>query len=88
MWQTVASAILGCLRRATAAAGQVAANSSGGFNYPPPTGRLQVGLFAFVQTTENFLADARNGDTFLNTPFVVAVVTVIGCLLWLLVPPM
>jgi len=42
-------------------------------------------FFAFVWTTENFLADARNGEYFLNAPFIVAQVTVIGCLLWLLV---
>ena len=42
-------------------------------------------FFAFVQSTDSFLADARNGDHFLGAPFVVAARTVVGCLLWLLV---
>ena len=44
-----------------------------------------LAFFAFVLTTEDFVADARNGDYFLNAPFVVAVVTASGCVLWLLV---
>ena len=42
-------------------------------------------FFAFVQSTDSFLADARNGDHFLGAPFVIAARTVVGCLLWLLV---
>jgi len=42
-------------------------------------------FFAFVQSTDSFLADARNGDHFLGAPFVIAARTVVGCLIWLLV---
>ncbi len=42
-------------------------------------------VFAFLLTRENFLADALRDDFFLNSPFVVAVVTVFGSLTWLLV---
>ena len=42
-------------------------------------------FFAFVQTTSEFLAGAQSGDYVLNAPFVVAVVTAIVCLVWLLI---
>ncbi len=41
-------------------------------------------FFAWVQTRAQFLDPARNGDYFLSVPFVVAAVTVLVCLLWLL----
>ena len=41
--------------------------------------------FAFLLTRGNFLADALYADFFLDSPFVVAVVTVFGSLIWLLV---
>jgi len=44
-----------------------------------------VALVAFVMVRDNYLSDARDGAYFLNGPFVVAVVTVIGTLVWLLV---
>ena len=43
-----------------------------------------LGFFAFVQSTDSFLADARNGDHFLGAPFVVAARMVVGCLFWVL----
>ena len=46
---------------------------------------LKAALFAFLLTRGNFLADALRDDFFLNSPFVVAVVTVFGSLIWLLV---
>ena len=42
-------------------------------------------FFAFVWTGENYSASARNGDYLLGAPFIVAEVTVIGCLFWILV---
>ncbi len=42
-------------------------------------------VFAFVMTRKSSLADALRDDFFLNSPFVVAIVTVASCLLWLLV---
>ncbi len=42
-------------------------------------------FFAFVWTGENYLAYARNGDYFHGAPFIVAEVTVVGCLFWILV---
>jgi predicted dienelactone hydrolase len=60
--RTITSAILGCLCMATAAAGQVAANSTGGFDYPRPTGRFQVG------TSYLFLEDSTRHDAFSDDP--------------------
>ena len=37
----------------------------------------------FFQTTQLFLPDARSGGHFLSAPFVVAQITVIDCLIWL-----
>lgn len=48
-----------------------------------PCAVLVVATFIF--TRENYLNDARNGVFFLNSPFVVAVATVFGSLVWLLV---
>lgn len=42
-------------------------------------------FFTFVWTRESYLDYARNGDYFFDAPFVVAEVTVVACLLWLLV---
>jgi hypothetical protein len=47
---------------ATAAAGQVAPNSSGGFDYPHPTGQFQVG------TSYLFLEDSTQHDAFADDP--------------------
>lgn len=51
------------------------------------TGLVFAGLivFAFLVTRNSFLAEALREDFFLNSPFVVAKVTVVGGLLWLLV---
>src|SRR5687767_277348 len=53
--------------------------------------RLQTWLFfvvlaavAFLSARENFLADALYDDFFLNSPFVIAMVTVFGGVIWLL----
>ncbi|HWI66142.1 MAG TPA: hypothetical protein VNT75_30290 [Symbiobacteriaceae bacterium] len=43
-----------------------------------------LGVVAFVATRENFLADARNGGFLLNSPTVIADVTVLCSMLWLL----
>jgi ABC-2 type transport system permease protein len=53
----------------------------------PTTWLFFAGLlvFVFLQMRENFLADAMYADFFINSPFVIAVVTVIGSLFWLLV---
>lgn len=42
--------------------------------------------FAFLQIGEAISA-ARSGEQFLNTPFDVAIATVFGSLIWLLVAP-
>jgi len=44
-----------------------------------------LGVVAFLWTGENYLPDALNGDYFFGAPFVVAEVTLIGCLFWILV---
>lgn len=41
-------------------------------------------FIVFIQTTQTFLPDARSGGYFLSAPFVVAQITVIDCLIWLL----
>ena len=43
-----------------------------------------VVAFVFAVARRNFLADALRDDFFLNSPFVIACVTVLGSLLWLL----
>lgn len=42
-------------------------------------------LFASVWTTEEYLGHARDGEYFFGAAFVVAEVTVVGCLFWILV---
>jgi ABC-type transport system involved in multi-copper enzyme maturation permease subunit len=42
-------------------------------------------LVAYLFVRGNFLADAMYADFFINSPFVISVVTVFGCLFWLLV---
>ncbi|NIR43332.1 MAG: ABC transporter permease [Gemmatimonadetes bacterium] len=44
-----------------------------------------LAFVAFVWTGENYLAYARNGDFFFGAPFVVAEVTVVLCVFWMLV---
>jgi ABC-2 type transport system permease protein len=46
---------------------------------------IAVGLVAFLFVRGNFLADAMYADFYINSPFVIAVVTVFVCLFWLLV---
>ncbi len=41
-------------------------------------------FFSFVWTTESYLGYALNGDYFFGAPFIVAEVTVVGCLFWTL----
>ena len=41
-------------------------------------------FIVFFQTTQTFLPDARSGGYFLSAPFVIAQITVIDCLIWLL----
>ncbi|MGH3116724.1 MAG: ABC transporter permease [Gaiellales bacterium] len=41
-------------------------------------------IIVFFQTTQTFLPDARSGGYFLSAPFVVAQITVIDCVIWLL----
>ena len=43
-----------------------------------------LALFAAAQLRGNFLADALYDDFFVNSPFVIAVITVFGSLIWLL----
>lgn len=43
-----------------------------------------VGLVCFLLARENFLADAMYSDFYLNAPFVIAVISVFACLVWLL----
>ncbi|WP_276482515.1 ABC transporter permease/M1 family aminopeptidase [Paraflavitalea pollutisoli] len=43
-----------------------------------------VGVVCFLLARENFLADAMYDDFYLNAPFVIAVISVFGCLIWLL----
>ncbi|MDB4912744.1 MAG: rane protein [Gemmatimonadetes bacterium] len=44
-----------------------------------------LAIIAYNSIRGNYVSDARNGDFFLNSPFVVAAVTVLCSLLWLLV---
>lgn len=44
-----------------------------------------LGVVAFLFIRGNYISDARNGDFFLNAPWVIAAVTVLCSLLWLLV---
>lgn len=62
------------------------------FEFRYQVSRLQTWLFFFTLTLfsflfirGNYIHDARNGDFFINAPFVIAAVTVMGCLIWLLV---
>ena len=41
-------------------------------------------VVAFIGTTQSYLPDARSGGYFLSAPFVVAQITLVGCMIWLL----